>query len=286
MSDYLYDLAVSFAGEQRDFALSISSRLDASGYAIFYDDFEAAQLWGSDLSEKLGEIYEKQARYCLILVSHDYVNKKWTKLERRFAISRALEQRGEYILPIRMDDSALPGLSSVISYIDARNTSGEEIYRRLLQKLGPPDHISSEFGVTPNDQEQVRQIIHACYRRAIFTKMASEIKMEAMFYSLGECLARVQKIIPAIESPDLQFLGLTILSALDQLERYISSNTSEYSFDYSTEDKQQMDQHKLQIIQSLLQLRRRARVQILLPTSLEYYHFYAVDGANEPPRSY
>lgn len=114
MQAYLYDLAISFAGEQRHLALSISSRLDASGYSIFYDGFEAAQLWGSELPVKLGEIYEKQARFCLILASHEYVNKMWTNVERRFAISRAISVNTDYVLPIKIDDSTLPGLPPTI----------------------------------------------------------------------------------------------------------------------------------------------------------------------------
>jgi hypothetical protein len=39
--DFKYDLAVSFAGEQRDIAESIASRLDASGYSVFYDEYRS-----------------------------------------------------------------------------------------------------------------------------------------------------------------------------------------------------------------------------------------------------
>ena len=60
-----YDLALSFAGEQRDLAEEFARRLDASGYAIFYDEFQQAELWGGDLSVALADVYSKEARYCL-----------------------------------------------------------------------------------------------------------------------------------------------------------------------------------------------------------------------------
>jgi hypothetical protein len=286
MPAYLYDLAASFAGEQRALALSLASRLDASGYSIFYDGFEAAQLWGTELPVKLGEIYGKQARFCLILVSHEYVNKMWTNVERRFAISRTISERIDYILPIKIDNSELPGLPPTIGYVDLRNTTEDEIYSLLLQKLGLPDHESSGVGVSPEDQERVRQILQACYRRAIFTKMESEINMDAMFSSLGQSLGEVQQIIPKLKAPDLQYSGLTILRALDQLERYISRNRVDYSNSYPTEVKHEMDELKLQIVQSLLQLRRRARIQFQLPTALKIDHFYSIEQANEQPLRY
>jgi hypothetical protein len=47
---YKYDLAISFAGEQRALAARFATQLDASGYSIFYDEFHQAELWGNDLS--------------------------------------------------------------------------------------------------------------------------------------------------------------------------------------------------------------------------------------------
>ena len=40
---YEYDLAISFAGEQRGLADTLARRLDAAGYAIFYDEFKQAE---------------------------------------------------------------------------------------------------------------------------------------------------------------------------------------------------------------------------------------------------
>lgn len=42
----------------------------------------------------------------------------------------------EYILPIRIDDSELPGLPATVAYIDARKLTSEEIIDLILGKLG------------------------------------------------------------------------------------------------------------------------------------------------------
>ena len=112
-----YDLAISFAGEQRDLATEFAERLDSSGYSIFYDAFEQAELWGCDLTPSFAEVYENEARFCLVIVSEEYVEKAWTNLERQHALTRLMKRGGDYILCLRTDDTALPGLPGTVGYI-------------------------------------------------------------------------------------------------------------------------------------------------------------------------
>ena len=135
-----YDLAVSFEGEQRELARSLSSRLDASGYSIFFDEFHRAALWGSDLTISLGSIYAEEARWCLVIVSKDYLRKPWTNLERQSALYRFMQDRAGYLLCLAVDDSKMPGLPSVIAYIDYRGNDEDSIYGLILQKIGNPAH--------------------------------------------------------------------------------------------------------------------------------------------------
>ncbi len=50
-----YDLAISFAGEQRQLAEFFARRLDASGYSIFYDEYTQADC-GAAICLRLSEI--------------------------------------------------------------------------------------------------------------------------------------------------------------------------------------------------------------------------------------
>src|SRR5580704_1265190 len=95
-----FDVALSFAGEQRDIALSLKIACETQGLKVFYDDDKKWDLWGKDLFDRLTEVYFKQARYCVILVSKEYAEKHWTRVERRAAQSAAFLQDEEYILPI------------------------------------------------------------------------------------------------------------------------------------------------------------------------------------------
>jgi len=67
-----YDIAISFAGEDREIAEAIARYLHRSGVQVFYDQFQKSNLWGKDLIEYLADIYGKKSRYCLMIISKHY----------------------------------------------------------------------------------------------------------------------------------------------------------------------------------------------------------------------
>lgn len=81
----IYDVALSFAGENRQYVEEVASILRSMGFRIFYDKYEVVDLWGKDLYVYLSEIYCKRARYTVMFISKDYAKKLWTNHERRSA---------------------------------------------------------------------------------------------------------------------------------------------------------------------------------------------------------
>ncbi len=136
MENFEYDVAISFAGEQRPEAQAIAKELQKAGVKVFYDEYELATLWGKDLFEHLADVYQRKARYCLTLVSEAYAAKVWTTHERRNAQARALVQKTEYILPVRFDDTDIPGLPATVGYLRFQDHGVNGICDLLLQKLG------------------------------------------------------------------------------------------------------------------------------------------------------
>jgi hypothetical protein len=130
-----YDVAISFAGEQRKEARQIAECLKKAGLRVFFDEYEDAQLWGKNLYDHLSHVYQKEAQYCIILVSHAYANKVWPNHERQSAQVRALQEKENvYILPIRFDDSELPGLLPTIAYLDFAKYGATGICNAFLRK--------------------------------------------------------------------------------------------------------------------------------------------------------
>jgi hypothetical protein len=134
-ADYQYDVAVSFAGEDRNLVEQVVQRLHDAGVKVFYDQDQSASLWGENLVDFLHTIYSSHARYAVIFVSHHYAEKKWPRHERRSAQESAFYQESPYILPVRLDDTDLPGLPSTIGYIDARVVGVDGISNAVVAKL-------------------------------------------------------------------------------------------------------------------------------------------------------
>lgn len=128
-----YDVALSFAGEDRNIAESIASLLKEKNIRVFYDEDET--LWGKDLYEYLADIYSNRAKYCIVFISQSYANKRWTNHERKNAQARAFRENEEYILPLRIDDTSIPGITDTTAYLDLRNISEKDVVQAMVNKL-------------------------------------------------------------------------------------------------------------------------------------------------------
>jgi hypothetical protein len=71
-----------------------------------------------------------------MFISKHYVEKMWTRHERRAALARALQERKDYVLPARFDDSEVPGILPTVGYISLTAKSPVELGKIILKKLG------------------------------------------------------------------------------------------------------------------------------------------------------
>ena len=130
-----WDVALSFAGAQRDYVEQVAQALKARGVRCFYDADEQIELWGKYLAEELPAIYGEQAAAVVVFVSAEYAARDWTRLERRAALNRAVRERREYVLPARFDDTPLPGLLSDMVAVDLRGRTPEQFAAMIAAKL-------------------------------------------------------------------------------------------------------------------------------------------------------
>ncbi|MHC4340846.1 MAG: TIR domain-containing protein [Planctomycetota bacterium] len=131
-----FDVALSFAGAQRDLAETLHAITKEAGYVVFYDSAYQAELWGADPPRLFDEIYRVRSRFCVIFVSQEYLDGEWTDHERQSAIARALKEKGrDYILPVKIHDVLLPGIAPTIGYVSLSEKSIEEVGTLLIEKL-------------------------------------------------------------------------------------------------------------------------------------------------------
>jgi hypothetical protein len=130
-----YDIALSFAGEERDYVDRVANLLKDRGVKVFYDLFEEADLWGKDLYVHLSEVYHKRARFTVMFISEAYAKKLWTNHERKSAQARAFQEAQEYILPARFDDTEIPGVLPTVGYVSLKGRSPEDLVSLITKKL-------------------------------------------------------------------------------------------------------------------------------------------------------
>lgn len=76
-----YDIALSFAGEDRPFAEHLRDALEDFGHAVFYDLAEQHRILGEDVQTYLGPIYASGSRYVVAVLGPTYGVKRWTIFE-------------------------------------------------------------------------------------------------------------------------------------------------------------------------------------------------------------
>lgn len=130
-----FEIALSFAGEDRAYVDQVANLLRDSGVKVFYDLFEEENLWGKNLYDYLTEIYMNKALYTIMFISDSYSKKLWTNHERQAMQARAFQENQEYILPVRFDETPIPGILPTTGYIDISSKPPEDFVKIIHKKL-------------------------------------------------------------------------------------------------------------------------------------------------------
>jgi len=134
--DREYDVAISFAGEERNVAREIAEGLRGQGLRVFYDEFEKYPLWGKNLLDYFTNVYFSKAKYCILLISENYVRKVWTQPERQAMQARAVFSQTESGLPVRLDQTEVPGLLPTVGYLNYHEVGISGIIDGVMAKFG------------------------------------------------------------------------------------------------------------------------------------------------------
>ena len=149
MTGRQYQVAISFAGEQRSYAEAPARQLSQYGIAYFYDGGNEVALWGKNLAEEFQRIYSTGSHYVLMLISEPYITKQWCRHERRSAISEALGRDIEFILPVRFDEAWPQGIPTDVQYVSGTEKTPPEVAAMIAQKLGLSLYSSKASEVPP-----------------------------------------------------------------------------------------------------------------------------------------
>lgn len=130
-----YDVALSFASQQKSTAEQLFSLLANKSIKVFLDEYTGTEPWGVDVLDHLVNLYARKACYCVLLISKEFPLRQWTAAERKSVQERALRDANEHILPLRLDDANVPGLDEAAGNQDLRQISLEDVADFLEKKL-------------------------------------------------------------------------------------------------------------------------------------------------------
>lgn len=131
---FKYDVAISVAGENRNYAGCLYKKLINSGLRVFYDAGCKDEVWGENVEAKIKQVYGREAMFCMPIISNAYLEGQWTLLEWSILQERANSTADnlESVLPIVLENlvAEIP-----IGYIDARKDGIEVIAQNVLKKV-------------------------------------------------------------------------------------------------------------------------------------------------------
>ena len=159
-----YDVALSFAGEQRGYVEKVAQELKSLDLIVFYDGFkeEKVRLWGRNLGEVLQEVYEYKADFVVMFISKEYVEKPWPTHERRSAISGAIQKKPDHLLTVRFDDTPVPGLQTDRAFLPASDYKPPELAQMIYEKLG--SKLLPEYNIHKIDDNSYANFKRLVYR--------------------------------------------------------------------------------------------------------------------------
>jgi hypothetical protein len=106
-ASFEYDVALSFAGENRELARHIFDGLEMLDVHVFFDEMFEANFLGKTWANQFEAIFSTRSRFVLCILDRNHRDKIWPTFERQHFAPRVHE---ETVIPIFLDDTAFVGI--------------------------------------------------------------------------------------------------------------------------------------------------------------------------------
>jgi hypothetical protein len=142
-----FRIALSFPGERRAFVEQVAEHLGATigRKHRLYDAWYEAEFARPDLDTDLQRLYHDESELIAVFLCADYERKEWCGLEWRAVRDLIKRRQGSAIMPLRFDDTEIPGLFSTDGYVwlgdgrDPREVADLILKRWQIEAGQPPD---------------------------------------------------------------------------------------------------------------------------------------------------
>lgn len=224
-----HEVALSFVGEQRGAAETLTRELQLRGLTVFCDDADNAKLAARIANEDLFEGLERSG-LVVVLLSRQYLDRAWEKDERGLMISE-ISGRTSAVMPLYFDDTPVPdGLPSGTDCRGADNFAlrqvTEEIGERLANRLGRRDG-NNEF-LNPQVTSLIGEVLWWDYDRGEhFVIGRDDLEFETMWSKCNAGSIHVYSDPSSIE-------GVALASGYTSIGQIIAARFLDYRGRYRT----------------------------------------------------
>lgn len=205
-----YDLAVSFAGEQRDYVEQVVRACQQRGLRVFYDKDLGNDWWGKNFIREQRKVYGSQTRFFVPFLSTEYLAKPIPRDEFSAAMMSAVRQGDGYVLPVLFGDVQVPAdlLHPHIHYLRASEHTPEQLAEKLVQHVG-------QAAAAGQEPREVAAVVGDALRlplpKVVLADFSVYQELQASFDYLGE---QFKAAVPQLHSSG--FVG-TVSSSDDRL---------------------------------------------------------------------
>lgn len=140
-NEFEFEVAISFAGENRELAQFIAESLATLDVTVFFDEMFEANFLGKAWAQQFQEIFAKKSRFVVALLDENHLKKIWPTFEREHFAPRIAD---ESVIPVFLDDSKFPGVPADIvgihfrfdpTDLDWKKKATDQIVLKLIDKL-------------------------------------------------------------------------------------------------------------------------------------------------------
>ena len=137
VESYDYEIALSFAGENRELAKHIAAQLEALDIPVFFDEMFEANYLGKAWTNVFREIFVDKSHFVLCLLDRHHSEKIWPTFEREHFAPRVAEGQ---VIPVYLDDTKFVGIPSDIigirfDFDPSREGWRIDVDREIVEKL-------------------------------------------------------------------------------------------------------------------------------------------------------
>ncbi len=137
MTKKRFQIALSFAGEHRDYVEQVAEYLanELGKENIFYDAWYEPELARYDLDVYLQEIYHDHSELIVPFFCADYEHKDWCGVEWHTIRDLLKKRQYQNIMFLRFDNAEIRGFFSNSGFLNLQKRTPEQTAEAILERL-------------------------------------------------------------------------------------------------------------------------------------------------------